>query len=443
MSKKYRNRGIAFVVLVAVSLILFLLDKKKQETLKNTENESKLWDVDDSKIKGISLTAASSEIIKFERGQTEWKITSPRKLDVDHSAISAWLRSFINLSSEEVINSKPSSIDEYGLNPPTDIIEVELKNDLGNLTLSLGAETPTGSNFYAQTNTSSQILKLSFQQKSSLIKPLFDFRDRRILQFNKSKITKLQILNGSNPIEFFKNINKEWQLNLPPPVRTDESAIEGLVASLDNGQMQSVVKEVPGNLAKYGLSRPNLRIRTIEEKRKSELWIGKKTNESHYFAMEKGKGPIFTVFDSLVNQFKKPSVDFRNNKLFDFQTFNIQIIEIKTPDRQIKLEKQDSSWESITGEKVKPDQDKISKFLTDLSGIQIENFVTDQPVSLSRYGLSSPSVSIKINWGQDQQEIISFGESKKIPFAKRRDSKTIFKISLSTYEEIKNNIEEL
>ena len=209
-----------------------------------------------------------------------------------------------------------------------------------------------------------------------------------------------------------------------------------------NGQIQSIVNEEQRNLVKYGLSRPKLRIKTIDEKKKSELLIGKKNNESYYFAMRKGEGPIFTVFDTFVNQFKKKSIDFRNNKLFDFSTFDIQSIEIKAADQQIKLEKKNSIWESTTGEKTKPDQDKINKLLTNLSGIRIEKFVTDQLISLSPYGLNSPSISLTINWGQNQQEIISLSKPKEIPFAKRSDSATIFKINLSTYKEIKENIEE-
>jgi len=443
MRKKQGTRGIAFVLLVGVSLAAYFWDKKKQEDLKEADQEEKLWEVEGSEIQAFHLKPAEGEAIQCRREGDEWKIVAPRELAVDSSAVSSWLSSFTDLPSEDLVDEQPASLADYGLDPPSDVIEASLANGSNSLTLNIGAETPTGNSFYIRAGDDPRVFKLAGYRKTSLLKSLFDLRDRTILPVDPAKITGLRISGASSPVNFEKTPAGDWQLVLPPAVRTDKFGVEGLIRSLENAQMQSVVSEEARNLARYGLVRPALRIRTTQEGDNVELWIGKKSEETRYFAMQRGKGPVFTVFDTFVNQFKKPASDFRNRDLFDFSSFNASRLEIQTSDRQLVLEKKEEEWQMTSGGEGVAESSQVSELLGNLHALRAEEFVTDRPGPLSPYGLDSPQITVRVEWGDGQQESVSLTRSGAKAYAKRGDSATVCEISSSSLEKVEESLEKL
>ena len=244
----------------------------------------------------------------------------PRELRADSSAVSSWLSSFTDLSSEDLVDEQPASLADYGLDPPSDVIEASLEW-LKQSDSEHWAETPTGDSFYIRAGDDPRVFKLAGFQKTSLLKSLFDLRDRKSSP-STGQDNRNSHSDDSGTTNFEKSPAGDWQLVLPPAVRTDKFSVEGLTQVLENAQMQSVVSEEARNLARYGLVRPALRVRTTEEGREVELWIGKQSEESRYFAIERGKGPVFTIFDTFVNQLKKPASNYRNRDLFDFSSFD-------------------------------------------------------------------------------------------------------------------------
>ena len=443
MRKKHRTRGIAFLLLVGVSVAAYFWDKKKQEDLKEAEKKEKLWEVEDSEIQAFRLKPAEGEAIQCRRDGNEWKIVAPRELRADSSAVSSWLSSFTDLSSEDVVDEQPASLADYGLEPPSAIIEASLANGSNSLTLNIGAETPTGDGYYIRVGDDPRVFKLAGFQKSSLLKSLFDLRDRKILPIDRAKITRIRISGDSGTTNFEKSPAGDWQLVLPPAVRTDRFGVESLITSIENTQMQSVVSEEARNLARYGLLRPALRILTTEEGREVELWIGKQSEESRYFAIERGKGPVFTVFDTFVNQLKKPASDFRNRDLFDFSSFNAGRLEIQTSERRLVLEKKENEWQMTSGKEGTAESSKVDELLANLRAVRAENFVTDRPGSLSPYGLDLPGITVRVEWGEDQQESVSLSRSGEKAYAKRADALTVCEISSSALEKVEESLEEM
>ncbi len=443
MRKKQRTRGIAFVLLVGVSLAAYLWDKKKQEDLKEADQEEKLWEVEGSEIQAFHLKPAEGEAIQCRRDGDEWKIVAPRELAADSSAVSSWLSSFTDLSSEDLVDEQPASLADYGLDPPRDVIEASLANGSKSLTLNIGAETPTGDSFYIRAGDDLRVFKLAGFQKTSLLKSLFDLRDRTILSIDRAKITRIRISGDSGTTNFEKSPAGDWQLVLPPAVRTDKFGVEGLITSLENARMQSVVSEEARNLSRYGLVRPALRVRTTEEGHEADLWIGKKSEETRYFAMQRGKGPVFTVFDTFVNQFKKTASDFRNRDLFDFSSFNASRLEIQTHDRQLVLEKKEDEWQMTSGGEGVAESSKVSELFANLRTVRAEDFVTDRPGSLSPYGLDSPQITVRVEWGDGRQESVSLTRSGEKAYAKRGDSATVCEIESASLEKVRKSLEEM
>ncbi len=457
MRKKHRNPLMALALLLAVGGGAYLWDQQLQEKKDAEEKEEKIWEVEESAIQFFRLIPREGGAISCRRdGNGEnWRIVSPLKLRADSMAVSGLLNAFTDLPGDEVVAEKPASFEDYGLDPPEQVVEVSLGDGKEDLVLRVGRETPTGDGHYVQASGSPKIYKIPAYLKSSLAKSLFDLRDRRVLPIDRAKITKLQVSGGSTNLNFEKAAGGDWQLVLPPAVRTDKFSVRSLVSSLESAQMQSVVEEEPRNssrygLSRYGLSRPSLRIRVTQGGDEEELLIGKKSEEARYYAQRNGAGPVFTVFDTFVNQFTKPADDFRNSALFDFPSFDTKRVEIRAADLDFHLgmEKKENEWRKVSGEGAPPEKSKIEGFLSDLRALKAQNYTTDRPGrsmrnSLSRYRLENPELTIRITWGDDRQESVSLSQVDEQAYAKRAGGASVYEIDSAALERIRTGIAEL
>ena len=469
MRKKHRKPLMALTLLLAVGGGSYLWDQQLQEEKESEEKEEKIWELEESAIQSFRLIPREGDAISCRRdgnGTGEgWRIVSPLKLAADSMAVSGLLNAFTDLPGDEVVAEQPVSFEDYGLDPPEQVVEVSLGDGKEDLVLRVGRETPTGDGHYVQASGSPKIYKIPAYLKSSLAKSLFDLRDRRVLPIDRAKITKLQVSGGSTNLNFEKAADGDWQLVLPPAVRTDKFSVRSLVSSLASAQMQSVVEEEPRNSSRsglsrygpsrygpsrYGLSRPSLRIRVTQGSDQEELLIGKKSEEARYYAQRNGAGPVFTVFDTFVNQFTRPADNFRNSALFDFPSFDTKRVEIRAADLglHLEMEKKENEWRKVSGEGAQPEKSKIEDFLSDLRALKAQNFTTDRPGrsirnSLSRYHLENPELTVRIIWGDDRQESVSLAQVDEKAYAKRADGASVYEIDSAALDEIRTGIAEL
>ena len=168
-----------------------------------------------------------------------------------------------------------------------------------------------------------------------------------------------------------------------------------------------------------------------------------KSRGRRYYATRRDAGTVFTVFDTFVNQLKKPTKDFRNSALFDFTSFDAKRLEIRTSDNQWILEKKEDVWKNASAEDEKLNQEKVNKLLSDLRNMRAEEFVTDYPGSAARYGLNSPEISVRVEWGDGKQESVSITPMAKKVYTQRADTTTICEVKPSSLEEIKKTLSEL
>ncbi len=440
MKRKNRNTSLAFLIFLLVASAAYLWDKKKQEE-KEAEEDLKLWTLEEDQIQSVQLSPRVGESIRCQRNGEKWKIVAPLELPADSFAISGLLTSLGDLPADEVIDPEPTSLEEYGLETPEESLEAS--DGSKNFVLHIGSQTPTGDGYYIRTGDNSQVLKMPSHLKSSLTKSLFDLRDRKVLALDRAKITKVRISSPPGELNFEKSPDGDWQVVLPPAVRTDKFAVQSLVNSIESAEMQSVVEESARQRARYGLVKPSTRVLLTQGNEIQELWIGKKSEENRYYAMRRGAGPVFTVFDTFVNQLKKPVKDFRNGALFDFASFDAKRLEIHTSDNQWVLEKKEDEWKKVSAENGVLDRAKVDKLLADLRNVRAEEFVTDRPGSTARYGLDSPEVSVRVAWGDGKQESVSITQMAEKAYARRAETTTICEVKPSSLEEIKKALSEL
>jgi hypothetical protein len=404
MRKQYRNTLVAIALLAALWAGFRYYDKRKAREAEKSESKpaEKVLAVDSGKIQSFTLKPRDGEPVTCARESKTWVISEPRKLAADQSAVSSWLGSLTSATIDDVVDAHPSSLKDYGLDPPATLVEVSTEGKPQNFTLRLGDQTPTSSGVYAQIAGNPRVVSLPSYDKSSLEKTLFDLRDRRAVTLDTDQISRIEAQFKDKHWTLEKNPDGVWDLTLPPPVRADRSSVDSLVSQLRSLTMQAVVAEDKKQLGKYGLESPTLRVTMKAAHDTQTLVLGKKDGE-RYDAMNSALDPIFTVDSYFLTQFQKDPADLRDKTLFSFFTFDVKHLEIDTPKGHWVFEKQNNKWKETEPKSKDVPNDKMEALLNSVHALRAESFPKASAADLAAFGLNKPPYSFKVQFGDKKQ----------------------------------------
>jgi hypothetical protein len=210
--------------------------------------------------------------------------------------------------------------------------------------------------------------------KSNLEKTLFDLRDRRALTLEADQLRKIEVDSKGKKWTLEKNPEGIWDLVLPPPVRADRFAVDGLISQLRGLTMQSIAAEEKKNQAAYGLGSPELRLQLTGPGGTQTLLLGKKDKEGdRHFAVNSALQPVFTLNSTFLTEFQKDPADLRSKDLFSYSSFDAKHVEIDSPKGHSAFDLQkDNQWKQTGGGSKTTPAAKMDTLLTRLRTIRAD-----------------------------------------------------------------------
>jgi len=121
----------------------------------------------------------------------------------------------------------------------------------------------------------------------------------------------------------------------------------------------------------------------------------------------------------------------KRDKVFTVESDKIEEIEVKSESGdRTTMRKKGSDWEIVQPVSVRTDQAAVSGIATNLSSVEIQRVIDDNPADLKEYGLAEPRVEVAFK-ANGQQHRLQLGQ--KTPagsdvYAKLPDSKRVFLI---------------
>lgn len=417
--------GIAGVVMMQKK------DARKEETKKS---EGKIIAYSGEKIKELTIQPSG---IHASRDSTEWNILEPIRTGGDKSALDAIASMFEWAKIERVVSSDPMEYPAFGLLPATMILV--LKSDEKIDTLYVGEKSQVGSFVYARKAGSPDVFLTTTSLSSNIEKSLYDFRDKKVLAFERNEVNSVEISNDRGHFVINKNGNY-WDLEQPISLRADATKISAILDRTSYQTAKSFVEENPKDLTKYGLQNPRIvfSLTLGAEKAKKTLFIGKLDNGQCY-ARDEAKTPVFTIDTAYVNLFKIGVAELRNKKLTDYNMSDVNRVEIKIADSTYICAKDTANeWSLISPVQRKAKSWKISSIISDISTLLAEAFADDAPKSLAPYGIDKPRVTVKLFQKEQLVCEILYGKEKdtKLVYCKTGNEKTVALIKKESFDKV-------
>jgi hypothetical protein len=161
----------ATIILAALAGGIYWSNKAKEAADKAPPKDAppKILTIPESDIKTIRLQKPSSTTTLQKSDAGKWQITEPNPLPADNDAVSSLVSTVSSLTSDRLIEDKPTDLASYGLATPT--LEVLItKKDGKTEDLLIGDDAPTGSATFVKLKTDPRVFTVSTSVKSSLDK---------------------------------------------------------------------------------------------------------------------------------------------------------------------------------------------------------------------------------------------------------------------------------
>lgn len=230
-----------------------------------------------------------------------WKLEDPSMLPkhfrFDNKAAGSFVSSLLNTRAKDILDKDPGTeitkLDEQAATLAF-VIEEKQGEDTKTIRreLRLGAEVATpeaeakdskpSKAVYAQLVGSSDVVTLADYTAKRFYNKATDFRDKRLMEFDQTKVTGLSIRDGSLRLSLEKQ-GAEWKIgksseNIPEDFVLDPNAVTRRLSGIANATGTKVVEGM--SLAAAGLTSSSTKVVvTTEDGKKLSLVFGKKTKE--------------------------------------------------------------------------------------------------------------------------------------------------------------------
>ena len=233
-------------------------------------------------------------------------------------------------------------------------------------------------------------------------------RSQNVLNFERDDVEGLEIRNGDDRIEL-RRVAGKWRLEAPIKDQADSTVIDTLLSDLESWQKDQTfsAKEVEADknqLEEYDLVKPKLRLKLLGKNMPAEILFGKDAAlEGKLYVRFENSKETYLARQTIKNQIAKKAEDFRDRKLTDLSTAQVQRVVLKTPAGEMELQKQGEFWEIVKPLRARGDNQKIGDLVAQVTTAQIQQFVAEDRGDLQPYALAEPRGSVTLFAADDKE----------------------------------------
>jgi len=267
---------------------------------------------DDAVQKVEIVPADAAPVVITRKDKDSWTV-DPGGHPADPTEVRSYLSSLRATRATDFPDDAPKDLAPYGLDKPRLVIHVATSADGSTppLGLLLGGEKTEGSQklVYAKRADQPTIYALGDWTFRTLTKTEGQFRDKTILGFDPGRVGQAVIERKDGGGATLKRHDTTWQLEgSDKPTKVD--AATRFLDDLRDLRGSDVAAEPPGDLARFGLDAPDLRIALTDKDGQPLGTVLAAKKDAKYYGMKSGGETVFEVRDYMYTRLDKRQGDF-------------------------------------------------------------------------------------------------------------------------------------
>jgi hypothetical protein len=401
--------------------------------------EQSLLKLDREKITEVEIVRADEEPVVLKKSASGWALLKPIESPANSGTVDSLLGALANAKVDRRIEKGASDAGQYGLAEPR--VTLKLKEGQAERDLVIGGDDYTGNQVYVQVKDDPDVYLTSDYLFTAADKQLKDWRDRRVLTFDRAQLSNLEIDRGSERLRLRRD-GEAWLLESPIQERADSGTVSSLISALEFAEAEDFVTEQPDNLRTYGLDNPSVSVRVREEGKDNwkALQFGRKS-EDHYLARTTERSPVFTVKGDLYEKVTQKLWEFRDKTIVDVEQDNVAELSIRRPDSEVVLRREDDvKWIVQAPDSLKGKEGLSYKFWYPLTDIRYQS-LEESPRRVPQPDKSAVIVTITLKDGSSRS--YEFYQAGDRYLARKVDSNRVGTISKESFEALQFEAEEI
>ena len=262
-----------------------------------------------------------------------------------------------------------------------------------------------------------------------------EVQGKHILNIDTKQVSHFELARSNQTI-VLERTGDNWDIKQPIAVRADFSAVSSTLADLEFAERSRTLteKELQGvSLTGFGLASPRASIKLQTKSGPVILLIGNETpTKNALYVQVAGQREVCVAPVSLYDRATQSLDTLRSRTAIEFTPASVTRMEIKTADRVIELKKLDAHWTIVRPLIARADHDKISELLSGLSGLQVQDFISEDPKDLHSFHLDEPEHEVTIFTGEAGKTLLlgsaPTNDAGKV-YAKLKSADSIFTIA--------------
>jgi hypothetical protein len=265
---------------------------------------------------------------------------------------------------------------------------------------------------------------------------------KKVFLFQQDSLQSITFrnVNGSFTV---RKIQGQWKVTDPLYTEADESTINSMLASLLTAEKDNEFTIDPGRVADYGLDNRAVYVKLeTNQGEQDSIRLGENTPVGSFVFSNKTDSLVFTISQSVKNNFSKKLFDIRDKKILHFKRADVQQIMVQNSFGKFDFEKTDASDWTLQNINRPADNTKISGLLSKLENNRIKEFVDEEGSQLKKYGLDKPAyqVDLLLSPEQGQKRLFISREVGKKYYARDESRRPIFEVDSFLVKDINQKI---
>ncbi len=324
-----RSTAILFVVALLLGAFVYFYEIEGEPDRREAEESSRrvFAGIEASDIESISLVTSDEIEVTLVPREGRWRVTAPIDFPADEVAADGIAGSLTKLTSEGTIDD-PQGPEVYGLGEGARIVRFTAGGE--EHSLRVGRKTPVGSNSYVRSGSDERVFMVPTWRLNSFSKRLDELRDRRVLRFDPSSVSRVEVRWPGAAVELERR-DAGWWLTAPVEGLGDSDTIEDLLSELSFLRADGFLDE-ERSAAGAGLDPAELDVvLTITpdegEPRSLAFALGQVGDAGDRLARG-SESTLYRVAAERIDDFPRKVVDYRFKELARFESADARRFEI-------------------------------------------------------------------------------------------------------------------
>ena len=253
------------------------------------------------------------------------------------------------------------------------------------------------------------VVEIKEKQKQEAIEE----KAQKIVSLDTDKIVRIELISRDGGTIQVEKPAKIWVLTDPVKTRADESAVRGILLSLDEAKSEKVVLEKDVKWLDYGLDKPAFSIAVSTADQKTDIAFGAlNAAKTSYYVRVDQDPRLLLVADTLKNSLNKSVFDLRDKSVFRIAEADVDRMVIQRQGTVTDFErKAPDKWVLTKPESFTVKYQAARGNLKTLTALTAKEIIDNPRKEGDPYGLEDPTETIFLG-GKKLQQTLIVGKAK-------------------------------